>query len=79
MKEQSVINQAAKQGSIEIFGYDEGDYTIPFGHGAKWAIAYCNQVIRKVLERYEPYGALWQTMKRLFQQKRNKIYCRFSN
>ena len=29
MKEQqSVIEQAAKQGSSEIFGYEEGDYTI---------------------------------------------------
>lgn len=54
MKEQSVINQAAKQGSIEIFGYDESDYTIPFGHGAKWAIEYCSQVIYRVLEHYEP-------------------------
>lgn len=31
------IEQASKQGSIEYFGYDEGDYTIPFRHGAEWA------------------------------------------
>lgn len=59
MKEhQSVIEQAAKQGSIKICGYEEGDYTIPFRHGAKWAIEYCNQVIRKVLEHYEPCGVI---------------------
>lgn len=58
MKEQSVIEQAAKQGSIEIFGYEEGDYTIPFRHGAEWAIEYCNQVIRKVLEHYESCGVI---------------------
>lgn len=58
MEKPSAINQAAKQGSIEIFGYEEGDYTIPFGHGAKWAIGYCNQVIRKVLEHYEPCGVI---------------------
>ena len=58
MKEQSVINQAAKQHSIEICGYEEGDYTIPFGHGAEWAKKYCNQVIRKVLEHYEPCGVI---------------------
>ena len=58
MKEQSVIEQAAKQGSIEIFGYEEGDYTISFRHGAEWAIEYCNQVIRKVLEHYESCGVI---------------------
>ena len=31
------IEQASKQGSIEHFGYEEGDYTIPFRHGAEWA------------------------------------------
>lgn len=31
------IEQASKQGSIECFGYEEGDYTIPFRHGAEWA------------------------------------------
>lgn len=53
MKERSVIEQAAKQDSINIFGYEESDYTIPFRHGAERAIKYCNQVIRKVLEHYE--------------------------
>ena len=58
MKLEEAINQAAKQGSIEIFGYEEGDYTIPFRHGAEWAIKYCNQVIKKVLEHYEPCGVI---------------------
>lgn len=47
------IERAAKQGSLDIFGYIEGDYTIPYRHGAKWAIKYCDQVIREVLEKYK--------------------------
>lgn len=57
-EQQSLIEQAAKQGSIETFGYEESDYTVPFGHGVKWAIKYCNQVIRRVLEHYESRGIM---------------------
>ena len=45
MKEQSVIEQASKQGSIEICGYEEDDYTIPFRHGAEWAIEYWQSIL----------------------------------
>lgn len=47
------LEQAAKKESFELFGYEESDFTIPFKHGAKWGIQYCNQVIRNVLSHYE--------------------------
>lgn len=58
MKEKSVIKQASKLSSIQICGYEESDYTIPFTHGAEWAIEFCNQVIRRVLEHYEHGGVI---------------------
>lgn len=58
MEKLSVIEPAAKHSSIKLCGFEDSDYTIPFTHGAEWALAYCNQVIRKVLEHYEPLGVI---------------------
>ena len=57
-KKSSIIKQAAKQYSMKLCGYEESDYTIPFTHGAEWAIEYSYQVIRTVLEHYELCGVV---------------------
>lgn len=48
------IQKAAKKSSINLYGYIEGDYVMPYRDGAKWAIEYCARVMKVVLEHYEP-------------------------
>ena len=47
------IQKAAEHCSLNLYGHIEGDYVMPYRDGAKWAIKYCNQVIREVLKHYE--------------------------
>lgn len=48
------IDKAAKKCSINLYGYIEGDYIMPYRDGAKWGIEYCARVLKVVLEHYEP-------------------------
>lgn len=57
-KHQSKINQAAREYSANAFGYEKRDAIYLFKVGAEWAIDYCDQVIRRVLEHYEHGGTI---------------------
>lgn len=52
----SKIQLAAIDYLLKGQGFDNASSTIPFEDGAKWAIDYCGQVIRSVLEHYEHGG-----------------------
>jgi hypothetical protein len=54
----SKIKQAAIDYSLKGQGFENAYSTIPFEDGAKWAIDYCDQVIRSVLIHYEHGGII---------------------
>lgn len=69
------IEQASKQGSIECFGYEEGDYTIPFKHGAEWAD---KTMIEKVVKWLEEHLSDEDEM-HIFRDKEDTwVYCDLS-
>lgn len=48
------FQKASEEASKQFFGYIEGDYTVPFRHGAQQALELCRETIMTVLENYEP-------------------------
>ena len=62
MKRDSLILKAAKDDSVDTMGFESNDHILAFSQGAKWAIEYCDQVIRRVLEHYEDSGTIYCIM-----------------
>lgn len=62
MDNRKVIDKAATQSCIRLFASKSRAYILPFKVGANWAIEYCGDVIKRVLEHYEPHSVLESIM-----------------